>query len=303
MRLTRPNVARLGLPSGKNEIIVFDEALPGFGVRVRLGGKRTWIAQYRLGSKQRRVTLGTTDTLDAEEARRRAKSVLGAVHNGDDPQAKKAEARARAVITLGTMAANYLERFAAERLRPKTLAETRRYLTVSWKPLHGLGLNDIGRRAVAVRLSEIARDNGPIAANRARVTLSAFFNWAMREGLSDINPVIGTNRAADERSRDRVLSDEELAAIWGACRDDDFGRIVRLLILTAQRREEVGGMTWSEVDLARRLCTIPSGRTKNGRAHEVSLPASVADLLGQTRLALRSGSLFGRVKVHSRGWS
>src|SRR5215203_4641394 len=163
MRLTRPNVARLAVPTGRTEIIVFDEALPGFGVRVRLGGKRTWIAQYRLGSKQRRVTLGTTDTLDAEEARRWAKSVLGAVHNGDDPQAKKAEARARAAITLGTMAANYLERFAADRLRPKTLTETRRYLIVSWKPLHGLGLNAIDRRAVAVRLFEIARENGPIA--------------------------------------------------------------------------------------------------------------------------------------------
>src|SRR5829696_2397682 len=168
MRLTRPNVARLTVPAGKTEILVFDEALPGFGVRVRVGGKRTWIAQYRLGSKQRRVTLGTTDTLDAEEARRRAKSVLGAVHNGDDPQAKKAEARARASITLGMMAANYLERFAADRLRPKTLVETRRYLIVSWKPLHGLGLNEIDRRAVAVRLSEISRENGPIAANRAR---------------------------------------------------------------------------------------------------------------------------------------
>ena|SRR5829696_5745279 len=76
MRLTRPNVARLAVPPGKTEIIVFDKTLPGFGVRVRLGGKRTWIAQYRLGLKQRRVTLGTTDTLDGEEARRRAKSVL-----------------------------------------------------------------------------------------------------------------------------------------------------------------------------------------------------------------------------------
>src|SRR5215218_105987 len=96
MRLTRPNVARLAVPPGKAEIIVFDEALPGFGVRVRLGGKRTWIAQYRLGSKQRRVTLGTTEAVDPDEARRRARSVLGLVHNGDDPQARKAEARARA---------------------------------------------------------------------------------------------------------------------------------------------------------------------------------------------------------------
>src|SRR5215213_6333257 len=258
MRLSRPNVARLGVPPGKTEIIVFDQTLPGFGIRVRLGGKRTWIAQYRLGSKQRRVTLGTTDTLDSEEARRRAKSVLGAVHNGDDPQARKSEARARASITLGTVAANYLERFAAGRLRPKTLTETRRYLNVGWKPLHGLGLNAIDRRAVAVRLFEIARENGPIAANRARVALSAFFNWAMREGLSNSNPVIGTNRAADERSRDRVLSDEELVAIWDACRDDDHGRIVRLLMLTGQRREEVGGVTTTELNFARALWRIPA---------------------------------------------
>ena len=127
-------------------------------------------------------------------------------------------------MTVGTVLANYLEHFAAQRLRQKTLFETRRYLNVNWKPLHGLGLNAIDRRAVALRLFEIARENGPIAANRARVALSAFFNWAMREGLSDKNPVVGTNRAADERSRDRVLSDEELAVIWSACRDDDFGR-------------------------------------------------------------------------------
>src|SRR4051812_37128940 len=92
MRLTRPNVTRLTVPAGKTEIIVFDETLPGFGVRVRLGGKRTWIAQYRLGSKQRRVTPGTNDSLDPQDPRRRAKAVLGAVHTGDDPQARKAAA-------------------------------------------------------------------------------------------------------------------------------------------------------------------------------------------------------------------
>src|SRR5215204_2436976 len=303
MRLTRPKVARLAVPPGKTEIIVFDDGLPGFGVRVRLGGKRTWIAQYRLGSKQRRVTLGTTDTLDPEEARRRAKSVLGGVHNGDDPQARKAEARARASNTLGTVAANYLERFAAERLRSKTLAETRRYLTVSWKPLHGLGLNDIGRRAVAVRLSEITRENGPIAANRARVALSAFFNWAMREGLSDGNPVIGTNRAADERSRHRVLSDEELGRIWDACREDDYGRIVRLLILTGQRRDEVGGISNSEVNFARAVWSIPGDRTKNGRPHEVPLPASAAQILKEAQMEVGSGCLFGEARGSFQGWS
>jgi integrase len=303
MRLTRPNVARLTVPAGKTEILVFDEALPGFGVRVRIGGKRTWIAQYRLGSKQRRVTLGTTDTVDCDEARRRAKSVLAAVHLGDDPQARRAEARARASTTLGTVVPNYLERFAAQRLRPKTLRETRRYLDVSWKPLHGLELNHVDRRAVAVRLFEIASESGPIAANRARVALSAFFNWTMREGLSGANPVIGTNRAADERSRDRVLNDDELARIWHACRVDDYGRIVRLLILTGQRRDEVGGISSSELNFARTVWSIPSDRTKNGRPHEVPLPASAALILKEAQMEVGDGYLFGEARGPFQGWS
>ena len=79
MRLTKANVAKLSLPEGKSELLVFDEALAGFGICLRYGGKRTWIAQYRIGSKQRRMSLGSIETLDAEEARRRAR--VGAVES------------------------------------------------------------------------------------------------------------------------------------------------------------------------------------------------------------------------------
>src|SRR3954463_9424054 len=95
MRLTRPNIARLALPAGKSETIVFDDALPGFGVRLRAGGKRTWIAQYRLGAKQRRITLGNVEAVDLDEARKRAKDALAKVQLGADPQTEKADARAR----------------------------------------------------------------------------------------------------------------------------------------------------------------------------------------------------------------
>src|SRR5215218_9775667 len=101
MRLTRPNVNRLALPSGRSEQIVFDDTLPCFGVRVRAGGKRTWIVQYRIGRQQRRVTIGTVETLDPDEARRRAKEILAKAHLGGDPQHEKAENRARAAFTLG----------------------------------------------------------------------------------------------------------------------------------------------------------------------------------------------------------
>ncbi len=82
MRLTRPAVAALTLLPGKSELLVFDDALPGFGVRIRSGGKRTWIAQYRIGSKQRRVTLGTVEALDLERARQAAKETLAKVQLG-----------------------------------------------------------------------------------------------------------------------------------------------------------------------------------------------------------------------------
>src|SRR5215207_9804741 len=246
MRLTRPNVARLALPSGKRELIVFDDALHGFGVRLRGGGKRTWVAQYRIGAKQRRVSLGSVETLDPDEARKIARSILAKAHLGNDPQGEKAEARARAAVTLGSAVETYLGTYAASRLKPKTLKDTTRYLRSAWKPLHGLALHRIDRRTIAGQLAEIAASSGEITANRARTTLSAFFSWAMRQGIADVNPVVGTNRAVDERARDRVLSDQELAAIWRACREDDYGWIIRLLILTGQRRLEIGEASWSE---------------------------------------------------------
>ena len=108
MRLTKANVAKLSLPEGKSELLVFDEALAGFGIRLRYGGKRTWIAQYRVGSKQRRMSLGSTETLDAEEARRRARSALSKVNLGTDPQIEKANARIKASVTIGATVENLL---------------------------------------------------------------------------------------------------------------------------------------------------------------------------------------------------
>src|SRR4051794_21831350 len=90
MRLSRQTVASFKLPAGKSEAILFDDALPGFGLRVRAGGKRVWVAQYRIGSKQRRVTIGSVKTIDPDDARRRAKELLAHAQLGKDPQADKA---------------------------------------------------------------------------------------------------------------------------------------------------------------------------------------------------------------------
>ena len=126
-------------------------------------------------------------------------------------------------------------------MKPRSLTECSRHLDKHWKPLHRLPLTAIDRSTVAAQLRVIAADRGAAAANRARTTLSALFAWAIGEGLCDSNPVIGTNKAAESGPRLRVLSDAELAAIWRAAPDNDYGRIVQLLMLTAQRRDEIGG--------------------------------------------------------------
>ena len=126
MRLTRPNISRLTLASDKSEQIVFDEVLPGFGIRIRAGGKRTWIAQYRIGRQQRRVTIGSVEIIEPDDARRRAKEILAKVQLGGDPQTDKVESRSQMAVSLGAVSEAYLDRYAAGRLRPKTVADTTR---------------------------------------------------------------------------------------------------------------------------------------------------------------------------------
>ena len=105
---------------------------------------------------------------------------------------------------------------------------------------------------------------------RAR-RLVVSYGWAIAEGLADTNPVVGTRKAVDEIARDRVLADEELRLIWRHAGEGDYGAIIRLLILTGQRREEVAAMTWEELDLEGATWRITSDRTKNARMHEVPL--------------------------------
>ena len=300
MRLNKPNVAKLELPAGKADIIYFDDALPGFGVRLRSGGKRTWIAQYRLGTKQRRIVLGNCEALDADAARTRAKEALAKVQLGSDPQREKAEKRTQASVTLKVVSEQYLTGYAANRLKPRSLVEVQRHLRSHWAPLAETGIDGLKRAAVSARLAAIARDNGPFAANRARAALSAMYTWAIGEGLAHANPVAGTHRATAEVSRDRVLSDEEIEMVWNHAGPGDFGAIVRLLTLTGCRREEVGAMLWSEVtgDTWR----IGAERSKNHQAHDVPLSKAARAILAERPRLVDRDLVFGS-RGPFQGWS
>jgi integrase len=285
MKLTQASIERLALPAGKSEAIIFDDDVPGFGLRLRAGGSRTFIVQYALGSRQRRMTIGTAKILDAAKARQTARNLLAKVRLGHDPAAERTEARVRASDEpLGAIIGRFLARQEG-RLRPRSYIDARRYLERYWKPLHELHVATISRATIAARLGKIANEHGPVSADRARGTLSSFFAWAIGEGLCDTNPVVGTNKHFDgAKSRDRVLTDRELAVIWKVLPDSDYGAIVRLLILTAQRREEIGALRWSEVDLEGCEITLPPARTKNNRPHDVPLSKPALAIL-KSRLA------------------
>ena len=220
---------------------------------------------------------------------------------GQDHQAERHARQAKAAVTFKAIAEKYLAQ-AAKAQKAKTLSERVRHLNRDWKPFHARPVHEIDRRDVAARLQVIADAHGPIASNRARATLSAFYAWAIGHGLAETNPVVGTVKAGQERSRDRTLTAEEIVSVWREAGAGDHGRIVRLLLLTGQRRGEVTGMRWREIDLERGVWSLPAERTKNGLAHDVPLSTQAVALL---RTIQRRGDrelLFGSAEGPFSGW-
>jgi integrase len=304
MRLTAQTIARYRPPQDKADHIVFDEDLSGFGLRYR-AGRRTWVFQYAFGTGPERVnarmTLGEYPALSAAKARDTAQDLYAKVRLGQHPAADKQKSRAEARHTFGRLVEGYLT-FQRSELRDSSYAEIARYLDRYAKSLHGLPAAVVDRKKIADFVDTVAKEHGPVSANRARASLSALFSWSMRRGLHDSNPVVGTEQRK-EKTRDRVLSDSELAAIWGALDDGDYCHIIRLLILTGQRANEIADLRWSEINFDENLISLPAERCKNGRAHQFPMSKTVADILGVRRKTLRE-YVFGNRNGNSgfNGW-
>ena len=300
MKLTAAAVSELALPPGKRERFVWDADLPGFGVRLR-GGRKSWVVQYRVGHRQRRESLGDTRKVKIEDARAIARQRFAQAELGVDPGAQRAAALA-ASVTVAMAAERYLDA-RRDLMRPNTFRPAKRYFDVHWKPLRERSLAEIKRADVAVRLQELVKAHGRTSASRARSYLSAMYSWAMREGLCEANPVIATNDpAAGIPTRDRILADDEIRSVWNACGGDNAGRIVRLLLLTGCRREEIGRLRWQEINFDSGVIAIPGERTKNKRTHELPLPRIALDLLAAVPREGRE-YVWGRGDAPFAGWS
>lgn len=293
--ITKANLRRLVCPSDKTEVFFWDAEVRGLALRAYPAGKRVWVCQYRdANGRTRRVQLSKVSDIDPAEARKLARETLQRVAAGANPALERKAARHAA--TVGSLVDDYLKD-AALRLKPNTLDHSKRNLGKYALSLHHEAIEAVDRARLFRLRDKIAKDAGKVQANRTLATLSAMWTWGLKAGL-----VKGENPAAFvpkfvETARERVLSEDEIRALWRATASGRaFDRIVRLLLLTGCRRQEVGSMEWSE--LAGDLWTIPASRMKGGRAHEVPLsPLALAQLP-----AVSVGSVFGAGKSGVTGF-
>jgi len=282
----------------------WDDVLRGFGVRVSYGGKRAFVVRYRVGRRLRRLTIGPYPVKSLAEARKEARSIIGQAADGDDPaQAKQEQLKGELFRDLATA---YVE--MAEK-RHRSWREEKRIIDKDLVPVLGFRrLADIRRRDVRELVESIARKrDAPIMANRTLGVLSRMFNFALDREWVEANPASRIPEPGEEKSRDRVLNDEELRDLWTmleclANQDEEenddkapafrranarvtpaTAQAFQVQLLTAQRPGETQKMRWADVDLESGWWTIPAIVAKNGLAHRVPLTTPVIEILERRR--------------------
>ena len=290
-RLTDRFVQTAAPPTSGREVYI-DIAAPGLELRVSSHGGKSWSIRYRpRGGERKRMTYGSYPAISLGEARARAKEIAAAAARGVDlPNAeerKREEQRkaAKRPQTFGDLLDQYVERYCKPNQRKWKLVE--RMFEAHVKPAIGKRLLTELRRADLVELLDDLQNEKGLRAqvNRVRSQVVAALNWAVEHEYLDANPAAAVKKRKIEASRDRVLSSDELRAIWRAADalSEPSKSLVKAWILTGQRRDEVRCMTWSEVALDRALWTLPAGRNKGKRDHEIPLSAAMVALLGKPR--------------------
>ena len=314
----KEGIAKLiSVPKGQRDVIIWDSKQAGFFLRKFASGRATWGVRCRVnGKKQHRIHLDDANVRGTlANARRRAAEVRAKARLGVDVVVERAAAAAASAktITLSDVVERYLadrrdakRRNGEPKWRPRYFLEVHRQLTKDWAPLGGNGIKAITRQDIVGVIDGIAAKQGRVAADRARTALSSLFVWAIDRGHADASPVIHIKSRAEGGARDRKLTEDELREVWLAADGigGDYGRIVKLLILTGQRREEIGRLAWAEIhwngDGAR--IELPQERTKNHREHIIPLSAEAVAAL-PPRPDSPTVMVFGRRGTGFSGWS
>ena len=265
---------------GKTQTDYFDPTIPGFALRVTEKGYKSWVLLYRYHGRSRRWTIGPYPAFTLAEAREAALDAKRDIARGGDPAGVKR--LARHALSVEDLSTQYLELHAKPNKRSwrKDAQMLQADVLPRWGPLPAASLK---RHDVALLLDRIVARGAPVRANRVLALVRKVFNWALERDLVDANPCALVKAPAKETPRDRVLTFDEIRAVWQACETvrSRAGAILQLELLTAQRGVEVRTMRWVDIDSP--WWTIPATVSKNGIAHRVPLSTQALTLLATIR--------------------
>ena len=272
----------------------FDALVPGLSLRVTSRGHKSWAMLYRHNGRSRRFTIGTYPAIALKDAREAARDALLRVKDGHDPAGDKA-AKARsqgtiewdAGVTFRLVAEEFVERHAKRKTKGWRETERifRKYVNPHWADRQIQGI----KRGDVTRLLDYVEDtHGPVMANRVLAAVRKSFNWHLVNfDTLESSPVVPGMARGDERkrARQRWLRDDEIVGLWRACDAVGWphGPLVKLLLVSGQRRAEVASMRWRDVDREKGIWIIPRQFTKTDIEHEVPLPALALQVLGTVR--------------------
>ncbi|MFN7091526.1 MAG: tyrosine-type recombinase/integrase [Allorhizobium sp.] len=266
---------------------IADGGLSGLYLIVQPSGSMSWAIRYRFEGKPKKHTLGTYPAYGLAEAREEASKALRAVSEGRDPAGEKVRRKAdvpEAGVTVNAALDDFIKRHIEKKNRPTTADENKRIIDKEVRPRWGeREVLSITRHEVIKAIDEVA-DRAPTMANRVLALLSKFFGWCVERDIIPASPMAKRiTPPGQETSRERILTEDEIRLLWKACEKLGwpFGSLGKLLLLTAQRRNEVAEAERKEFNLAGndQTWTVPKERTKNGKEHYVPLAASAIEAI------------------------
>ncbi len=276
-----------GLPKPKERSFLFEEG-KGFGLRLEPSGRKSFILFYWYNGKKDGVTLGQYPKLSLADANARVAKIRQKLERGEDPKVeiKEVQRENRNFYTVGDLCAEYLERHA--KVNKKSWKEDQRCLAREVLPIIGRKkAGDVKRKDLISILDSIVERGSPQMANRTLNVISKLFNFAVSRDILDTSPCAAIQMPAKKKQRSRVLSEDEIKRFLNYLDQSDVPRYcqlaLKLILITGQRRGEVLGAEWVEVNIKEGWWTQPGTKTKNGLVHRVPLTKWAIEILNELR--------------------